>query len=44
MSWRLEAMKDVVACDKPRGAGKQASILGYLNGETHPQGYQHLNA
>jgi len=44
MSWRQEAMKDVVACEKPRGAGKQALILGCLNGETHPQGYLHLNA
>jgi hypothetical protein len=36
-------MKDVVACDKPRGAGKQALIRGFLNGATHgfgriPQG------
>ena len=28
-------MKDVVACDKPRGAGKQALIRGFPNGETH---------
>jgi hypothetical protein len=28
-------MKDVVACEKPRGAGKQALIRGYPNGETH---------
>ncbi len=34
MSWRQEAMKDVETCDKPRGAGKQALILGFLNGET----------
>ena len=27
-------MKDVEACDKPRGAGNQALILGFLNGET----------
>ncbi len=27
--------KDVVACDKPRGAGKQALIRGCPNGETH---------
>ena len=34
---RLEkAMKDVVACDKPRGAGKQALIRGFPNGETRP--------
>jgi hypothetical protein len=35
MPRRQKAMKDVVACDKPRGAGKQASIRGFLNGETH---------
>ena len=35
MPGRQKAMKDVVACDKPRGAGKQASIRGFLNGETH---------
>ena len=29
-------MKDVVACDKPRGAGKQALIRGFPNGETRP--------
>ena len=34
MPWRQQAMKDVVACDKPRGAGKQALIRGSLNGET----------
>lgn len=44
MSWRPEAMKDVGTCDKPKGAGNQAVILGFLNGETHPQGYVHLNA
>jgi hypothetical protein len=35
MPRRQEAMKDVAACDKPRGAGKQALIRGYPNGETH---------
>jgi len=35
MPWRQQAMKDVVACDKPRGAGKQALIRGSLNGATH---------
>jgi len=34
MSWHREATKDVVACDKPREAGKQALIRGFLNGET----------
>ena len=34
MSWRQEAMKDVGTCDKPREAGNQAVILGFLNGET----------
>jgi hypothetical protein len=36
MPWQLEAMKDVGACDKVRGAGKHALILTFLNGETHP--------
>ena len=35
MPRRQEAMKDVVACDKPRGAGKLALIRGFPNGETH---------
>ena len=35
MPWQLEAMKDVGACDKARGAGKRALILAFLNGETH---------
>ena len=35
MPWQREAMKDVVICDKPRGADKHASILGFPNGETH---------
>ena len=34
MPWDGEAMKDVAACDKPRGAGKQALIRGFPNGET----------
>jgi hypothetical protein len=29
-----EPMKDVVTCDKPRGAGKRASIRGSPNRET----------
>ena len=37
MPWHQEAMKDVVSCDKPRGAAKQALIRGFLNGETHPR-------
>ena len=36
MPWRQEAMKDVVSCDKPRGAAKQAVIRGFPNGATHP--------
>ena len=36
MSWHREATKDVVACDKPREAGKQAVIRGFLNEETRP--------
>ena len=35
MPWQLEAMKDVVACDKSRGASKQALIREFPNGETH---------
>ena len=34
MPWQQEAMKDVVACEKPRGAGKLALIRGCPNGET----------
>ncbi len=34
MSWHREATKDVVACDKPGEAGKQALIPGFLNRET----------
>ena len=46
MPWRQEAMKDVVACDKPRGAGKQALIRGCPNGETRPSqdGHRALNS
>ncbi len=36
MPWRLQAMKDVAACDKLRGVGKRALIRRYPNGETHP--------
>ena len=36
MPWQLEAMKDVVGYEKPRGAVKQALIRGCPNGETHP--------
>ena len=32
-------MKDVVTCDKPKGAGKRAVILGFPNGTTrHAEG------
>ena len=34
MSWHCEAMKDVVACDKLREAGKRASIRRFPNEET----------
>ena len=34
MPWQLKAMKDVAACDKPRGVGKQTLIRGFPNGET----------
>jgi hypothetical protein len=36
MPWQLEAMKDVVGHESPRGAVKHALIRGYPNGETHP--------
>ena len=36
MPWQSEAMKDVVACDKLRGGGKQPLIRRFPNGETHP--------
>ena len=36
MPRQLEAMKDVGACDKLRGVGKQTLIRRFLNGETHP--------
>ena len=40
MPWQSEAMKDVEACDKVRGAGKRAVIRTSLNGETHqPSGW-----
>ena len=35
MPWQSEAMKDVVACDKLRGVGKQTLIRRSLNGGTH---------
>ena len=41
MPWRQKAMKDVVACDKLRGAGKYASIRRFPNGETHRLGGTH---
>ncbi len=34
MPWHQEPMKDVGACDKPRGVGNQALIRGCPNGET----------
>ena len=35
MPRQYEPMKDVVACEKPRGAGKQALIRVCPNGETY---------
>ena len=35
MPWRSQAMKDVRACVKPRGAGNEALIRGCPNGGTH---------
>ncbi len=40
MPWQQEAMKDVGACEKPRGAGKHAMIRGYPNGETRRGSYR----
>ena len=34
MSWHREATKDVVACEKLRGTGKQVLIRRCLNRET----------
>ena len=36
MPWQSEAMKDVVACEKLWGVGKQTVIQRSLNGGTHP--------
>ena len=36
MPRRLQAKKDVAACEKLRGAGKRALIRRYPNGETRP--------
>jgi len=38
MSWRKEAMKDVVSCDKPGGAAHKP-IPGSPNGTTWPDLY-----
>ena len=35
MPWQLEAMKDVLTCDKPSQASKKRLRLGFPNGETH---------
>ena len=37
MPWHQEPMKDVVGCDKPRGAVNRAEIRGSPNGETQPR-------
>ena len=34
MPWHQEPMKDVEACDKPRGIGNRVLIRGFPNGET----------
>ena len=37
MPWHQEPMKDVGACDMPRGVGNQTLIRGFPNGGTwHP--------
>jgi hypothetical protein len=38
MPWQKMPKKDVVGCEKPRGAVKQALIRGCPNGETPPSG------
>ncbi|GLO22173.1 hypothetical protein PPUJ20188_55720 [Pseudomonas putida] len=45
MPWQSEAMKDVVACEKLWGVGKQTVIQRSLNGGTQPAqaGYLVLN-
>ena len=46
MPWYETTMKDVAACDKLRGGGKQPVIRRYPNGATHPDGrsgYHALN-
>ena len=35
MPWRSAAKKDVVVCEKRRGADKRVMIRRYPNGETH---------
>lgn len=42
MPWQLKAMKDVEACEKLRGVGKQTLIRRYLNGETRSIFYRSL--
>ncbi len=42
MPWQLEAMKDVGACDKPRGVGNQTLNRGFPNGETRRICASHL--
>ena len=36
MPWHKKTMKDVAACDKFRGGGKQPLIRKFPNGETYP--------
>ena len=35
MPWQLEAMKDVLICDKPGLGDKNRYTPGFPNGETH---------
>jgi hypothetical protein len=39
MPWHQEPMKDVGACDNPRGAGNRALIRGCPNGETRLESF-----
>ena len=37
MPWRQRPKKDVVGCDKPRGAVSRRYIRGFPNGVTHSE-------
>ena len=39
MPWHWEPKKDVISCDKLRGAANKRYIRRFLNGETHMESY-----